>query len=200
MARRSQRLITALLITTLGTQHAGCSTVEVQRQPAAANGTIVNVTPGDDGWVRLCALPIWSNGETPKECLNFKADTPRTILLFAYERRHGLVPVTSKEEAAPPPPSSSSRPSFSLPLGGPDPVGAGVLLLAVLAVVGVGMLVKSAIDSAKPRYPSSDCCFVWIEDSETGETLAGVLPWSPQPGLASHHLVELNGEVRVPRE
>ena len=175
MAHPSQRLVSAVLTAALSLNGAGCGTVPAQQR--VSDGVTVSVAPDSDGWTRIHAVPTWSNGKSADEYLTFRTDSAGGYLLLAYERGHGLVPLTfGKAE----PPSKSSSRSWSLPVGGPDPVGAGLLIIAALAVVGVVALVQRATASKSgtaSSRPGPDCCFIWVEDVETGEVLAGASPW-----------------------
>jgi hypothetical protein len=184
-----QKLISAMLIASMSLQSAGCSSVPALKQSPGGGATAISITPEEGGWIRLYAVPTWSNGESPKTYLSFQAEKSDGHLLFAYEFGHGLMPVTFREAPPPSPPSARSS-SWNWCCGGPDPVGAGLLLMGVLLVVGIGALLESL---PKPSDPSPGCCFVWIEDAETGETLAGTPPWRPQFGATGGSRGERTG-------
>lgn len=177
MARPARTLVTTLLVTALSVP-PGCSTIPTQQQPAA-NGTAAHIAPNEDGWIRLHAVPTWSNGESPEWYLRFQAEKPDGYRLFAYERGHGFVPVTFRQAPPPSPSSSSGSGLFSLGGGGGDPAGIGMLIVIGLLVHGVSKLLE---DRPRPRYPSQDCCFVWIENAATGEMLDGTSPWKTDSG------------------
>jgi hypothetical protein len=178
MAYPVQKLVSAVLVAALSLNGGGCSTIPAHVAQPPSGGTAVNIAPDDEGWTRLHIIPTWSNGKSPDDYLSFRTDSADGQLLFAYERGHGLVPVTVRRAA---PPKAASSSSWSLPLGvgGPDPMGAGVLIMVALVVFGVAALIKSATaqsETASSR-PSPDCCFLWVENAVTGEVLAGEPPW-----------------------
>jgi hypothetical protein len=180
--RPFHRGIAAMLVLVLGLQSSGCSTIEEQAEVRPKEGVAIRITavsPGSNStfvvsaqvqeYVMLLATPTWSSGEGEPENLTFRAEKSRNYLVFAHEEGRGFVPVSVRESDAP----GGGGGGFDALGAGMNGPGAGAVILIALLIYGASRLLERKY-AAKP---SPGCCFVWLEDAETGELLAGMSPW-----------------------
>jgi hypothetical protein len=129
----------------------------------ARNGdalSTLNIKPGMFGFV---AVATWSNRAQTQEPLWIELPANGRFQLLAYEVGNGFVPVAMRA-----PPDRSQR-GQGIPLG-----AEGVTLLIMTAPLWGPFYLANKRPEQKP---SDDCCFIWIENSDTGAVVAGTTPW-----------------------
>lgn len=156
-----------------------------------------NVTV-DDRWKCAAAVPkhnyivdvfvTWSDGTTEKyeDVFWITTEPGRQYSLLAYEVGVGQVPATATLTVRKTPETSattSATPTsvrqaaaggFALALLSPI-----LIPLSILAMpVTVPLFIHQQMKIAKPKQVRRDtgCCYVWIEDAETRETIVGTAP------------------------
>lgn len=180
----------------------GCGTASLRadRDRPAENAGIVRVSlnSGSENDVPpgshlAQATVTWSNGTHDATLLGFDAMPGATYRVMAYEAGRGAVPAAL--ELVEPPHSGTASPDPHRPkrdgevfaeraLGVVGEIALGVVLqlTAPVIVLTAPVWIPIALAASKPRYrPAPDCCFVWLEDADTGVTVAGRSPWTPPP-------------------
>jgi hypothetical protein len=94
-------------------------------------------------------------------------------LVFAYEQGYELAQVNEVRKTSDNVPKSPSDP-FLQSLGEGVAQGAGPLIIT-LAIVTAPIWGPIYLSSRPEKLPSGG--FLWLEDAETGEVVAGRLPW-----------------------
>jgi hypothetical protein len=131
---------------------------------------------------KLNVAVVWSNQVPNVVLLHFVVEPNRTYLLLAYETGHDLMSPTVAEmgeDDAPRPRSSQLTDAEAMGLAA---LGGGVYGLAPLVIMTAPIWGPPAYLAWAARSPkatsASDCCFVWIEDAESGVAVAGNPPFA----------------------
>ena len=181
------------LVTSLAfaAQVSGCGSTPVRSDQHPQHQSDVSILVASDagdrlalktaaGLTRLAVEATWSSGSKQKVPLAVPADANAELVLFAYEIGKGLVPATVS--LAPPPSLGPSGNAFFRTFM--EGVGQGLAPL-VLMTAPIWLLIhtlskRSAAQASRTAMHQDRCCFVWIEDSQSGEVVAGSLPWEPR--------------------
>src|SRR5215472_4708672 len=134
--------------------------------------TAIEILPGVH---RIEVEAKWSNGWKDKSELPFSAMAGERYLVGIYELRPGEDPETadfrertSGEVAGQVAGEVAGASIGGALMGGPFPIGIFLAPLIVSAQVIAGKLAE--------ERPFQDCCFMWIQEKESGRVLAGVTP------------------------
>ena len=125
--------------------------------------TAIEILPGVH---RIEVEAKWSNGWKDKSELPFSAMAGERYLVGIYELRPGEDPETA-----------DFRERTSGEVAGEVAIGAA--LMAPPISIFLAPLIMSArviADKLAEDRPFQDCCFLWIQEKESGRVLAGVTP------------------------
>ena len=140
---------------------------------SAAPQPAIEITPGR---LHLEVEMTRSNKEACTAELTLAAEPGAERSVFAYELGHGLAPATMRVEPHRPRGASSSS-SWS---GSLSYCGECVALFILTAPIWYPFYAHSKQREAKSRQAAAKYCFVWVEDAQSGEVVAGRLPWEPR--------------------
>ncbi len=132
------------------------------------------------GWQLFWVKAKWSNGRKDDWHFdNFKVPPNGKFTVFAYEIGHGLVPAALHR----PKPKTSTDKVVEAMLGeGPKSLPVtGPLIIMTAPIWGP----IAFLNATKDRL-GENCCFVWIEDANTGEQLAGESPGDRRLGVLTN--------------
>ncbi len=191
-----RRLAITALVALLAVQMAGCSTTRIEGETRLRNQEVARIGRGADWllgraghlgnvtfdgvtgdlvtykWIepgrhRIDVPASWSNKFEDRTTLEFDALRGRKYVVLIYELAPGqdrtaieIRPATFGESLA----------RRGLP--GESVLGAMVLLVALPWVIA-----DLSKDAAKKR-PFEGCCFVWVQDEDSGDVVAGASPRS----------------------
>lgn len=172
--------VSAPLALVLVTQLAACQAMQTTDapEPPLRNAVSLIRTSGGGAQVPLKVAPglisvevevTWSNGAQDKTPLGLDAPLGSDLLVLAYERSHGVRPATIKLSRPAPSRASSSLWADALTY-------CGYCFAAVILTAPLWLSIRALANRPGIR-PSPDCCFVWVEDTNTGEIVAGNSPW-----------------------
>ena len=196
------RAIAATLAATVFLQAIGCSSVadptgkaanvnhagadHTARQVDDAPTVTISALLPDEGLrtvlrmepaiVWLAVDPAWSNRSARTKHVSFSTEADRQYVVLAYEMGQGVVSATVALSS----PDESYRSSGSSSssgwggLGGAGGPGIGLLVVLVL----LWKLASSLANRQTSPNTTEECCFVWVEDAESGEIIAGASPWA----------------------
>jgi hypothetical protein len=164
----------------LTTNLAACNLIPLQSggDPLPEEAASLTIT-SDGGSQRTIAVApgmllleveaAWSGGR--RDAIRFDLATPpkAAFLLVAYDRDFGVVPAQVKSRRPP------GRPRPVL-LGGTGSSGMAILVYGALLTAPIWLPILVVRHYTKDNR-SPDCCFIWIEDTDTGEIVAGTSPW-----------------------
>ena len=114
-----------------------------------------------------------SNKEVCTTELSLAAEPGAELAVFAYELGHGFAPATMRVE---PHRAKGSSPS-SIWSGSLSYCGECFALFILTAPIWYPIHALSKHYAEKSRQAAVKSCFVWIEDTRTGDRLEGRIPW-----------------------
>jgi hypothetical protein len=115
---------------------------------------------------------VWSNGS--RDITRFRHWVPpkASLLVIAYEHERGVAPARVQSPQPSRPLGTIEREVATMAFLGAVPL----ILTAAILTAPVWVPIY-AINHHSKKRPSENCCFIWIEDANTGEVIAGTNPW-----------------------